>query len=304
MYRLDDSLSISSSYYANSTKPHQGGNLMDPNYPATIAPDPTGEVRLGNDTVPAQLRLHLDPALGASLLEDAKNGNAAFADNTVFTTTYFKGLHVKVTNENPAYGTGGVFYFRTNDPSTKLTVYYHLQGETDPLEYDFLINNNCADFNHITINNTGYNVQTIIDNPDNNDRKQFYAQAFKTRGGVRMPGLNNLPKKAIVHDALLVLPIAYQAGSVYYPSTTILVGYKNSEGKVIGFDDVAYDINSRSYRINIRNYVQSVVLGDADNTGLYFYPLFMGGTADRIIFNGPNTTNKDKPKLIVKYTEY
>ena len=304
VYRLDDSLGIATSYYADDTKPHLGGNLMDPNYSATITPDPTGEVILGEDTTQAQLRLHLDPSLGLNLLQDAQNGNAAFTDNTIFTNEYFKGLHVKVTNENPGYGMGGVFYFRTNDPNTKLTVYYHLQGETDPLEYDFLINNNCADFNHVTINNAGYDVQTIIDNPDNNDRKQFYAQAFKTRAGIRLPGLDQLPKNAIIHDALLVLPISYQAGTSYYPSTTILAGYKNDEGNVIGFDDIAYDPNSRSYRVSIRNYVQSVVLGDADNTGLYFYPLFMGGTSDRIIFNGPNTTNKDKPKLIVKYTEY
>ena len=33
-------------------------------------------------------------------------------------------------------------------------------------------------------------------------------------------------------------------------------------------------------------------------------PRFFINSAERVIFNGPNTINKSKPKLVVTYTEF
>ena len=303
VYEIGEMMSLDSSYYRTSSKFHSGGNLMDPHTSSTITPNPSGKVFVGTDTLQPQLRLRLDTNFARQIITDAQAGNTAFTDISTF-TSYLKGFHVKVTDPNPAPGTGGIFYFRISDVNTKMTIYYHAASDPNRREFDFLINSNCAVFNSVNITNTAA-VMDVINNPSNNSQEQFYAQSTKTRGGVLFPSISDLPAKAVVHDALLVLPVSYQSATPFYPSATILIGYKDpTTGLITGFGSVDYDDASKSYIVNVRSYLQSIILGDAVNTGLYFYPAFMGGTAERIIFNGPNTPNKDKPKLIVKYTEY
>jgi hypothetical protein len=56
--------------------------------------------------------------------------------------------------------------------------------------------------------------------------------------------------------------------------------------------------------VDIRDYAQSIVAGDLENNGLVISPRFFINSAERIVFNGLNTTNKVKPKLILTYTTY
>lgn len=296
VYRLDEALSLQDVYYRSSTKSYFADNLIS-NEPGagTITPKPSDET---------ELRLRLDTTFARSIVNDVQNYSSNFLNNTSF-QQYFKGLHIKVSNPSPAYGTGGILYFRMQDPQTKMTIYYHLAGSPLPQKREFFSNAQCADFNHVDITNTPA-VQSVIDNPQTNSMEQFYAQAFKTRAGVRFDGIKDLPKTAVIHQAILVLPVAHQEGTPYDPSANILRGYKDpATGKILTYiEGTRYDKVTSSYMVDLKKEVQNVVLGKTDNTVFYFYPQFMGGTAERIIFNGPNTTNKKKPRLIIKYTEY
>ena len=69
---------------------------------------------------------------------------------------------------------------------------------------------------------------------------------------------------------------------------------------VFGF----YDNFTKSYTVDCRNYVQALVSGDITTTELYLSPRFFITSAERVIFNGPNTINKKKPQIVVTYTEY
>jgi len=307
VYRLDDTLSLTTSYYRTSTKNHLGGNITDPapSWSPTITPNPTKQVVIGNDTIPAQLRLRLDTLVARSLVDDLQAGNSAFTNSTNF-QNYFKGLHIKVSNPSPAPSTGGIMYFKMGGTGrTKMTIYYHISGDPLARTLDFPINANTADFNSVSITNIPA-VQNVIDNPATNNQEQFYAQALKSYGGVQFAGIDNLPANCVIHDAVLVLPVAYQTGTLYYPSSNVLLGYKSaSTGKILTTGETTtYDAATASYIVDVKDYVQSVTIGNAVNTGLYFFPLYMGGTAERIVFNGPNTLNKKKPRLIIKYTEY
>jgi hypothetical protein len=41
-----------------------------------------------------------------------------------------------------------------------------------------------------------------------------------------------------------------------------------------------------------------------EGTEIFITPQIFNASADRIIFNGVNTNNKNKPKLVLKYTEF
>lgn len=303
VYELNDTMDVARTYYKHDVEDIKPANLVKPSS-ETQTPNPSDSVLVGSTKKPAQLRLALDSAWAQTIMNDATSGNAAFTDDALF-ENYMKGLHVKVANANPAVGKGGVFYFNLEDNNSKITIYYHLQADPDSTPYELVleVEDDCADFNHVDIDNSGYPVANVLSNPING-QTQYYAQSFQSRAKVEFPTLNNLSKKAVIHDALLVIPIAHQTLSSFYPSNQLSVGYKTDEGKIVGFKVIAYDDSKKSYIIDVRNYLQDIVSGDAVNRGVFLYPTFFSSTAERIVFNGPNTSNKEKPKLIVKYTEY
>ena len=303
VYELTESLHEDSTYYKSTTKTTDGVNLVQ-SFSQLQTPNPTDSVAVGGGKLPAQLRLHLDTVFGQQIMEDAITNNpSAFTSDESF-EAYFKGLQVKVANPNPASGKGAALYFNLNDNQSKVTIYYHVVGDVDQTTYELVleVDGTCADFNHVEITNIPA-VSDVISNPING-QTQYYAQASKSRGVIEFPTVNNLPKTSVIHNALLVVPIAHQTSSAFYPSTQLTIGYLNDDGEVIGFKVVAYDDATKSYIVDVRNYVQDIVSGTAENRGVYLFPTFFSSTTERIIFNGPNTSNKEKPKLIVKYTEY
>jgi hypothetical protein len=300
VYEMTEDIDLDSTYYAFTTKTHTGVNLVEPGF-ETFTPDPDGITVIGDDTVDTQLRIRLQNSLAQTMITEAMTpGGTNFSSNENF-LSYFKGLHVRVNNGSQPSGTGGIFYFNLNDPLSKMTIYYEQAGTKK--RFDFLINSECADFNHVDINNNGKPVQTVI-NDTITGQHEFYAQAFKSRAVVKIPGLKNLPKKSVIHKAQLVLPIQYQNGSKYQPadelSVSVLFNGSLSGIGVFGF----YDYSFKQYTVDVRNYVQALVAEEISSDELILSPRFFITSADRVIFNGPTTINKMKPKLIVTYTEY
>jgi hypothetical protein len=300
VYQMTEAIYIDSTYYSFEHKNHSSTNLVMPGY-GTFTPDPTGETIIGEDTVDAQLRIRLNNSLATQFInESAVVGGINFTSNENF-QNYFKGLYVKVNNAAQASGKGGVFYFNLSNSSSKLTIYYKQDGVQK--SFDFLVSSDCADFNHVDIDNSGKPVQTVI-NDTLSGQKEFYAQAFKSRAVVRIPGLKNLPKKAVIHRAELILPIQYQSGAKYMPSNelsvSVRINNKLSGIGVFGF----YDNFIKSYTVDCRNYVQALVSDEISTTELILSPRFFITSAERVIFNGPNTINKKKPQIVVTYTQY
>jgi hypothetical protein len=298
---LTESMSEDSTYYAFSTLGVSSTNLIEPGY-ETVTPNPGGVTVIGTDTVDTQLRIRLKNSLATYLINEASTGTA-FASNETF-LEFFKGIRVRVTNGPQPSGKGGIYYFNINDPLSKLTIYY--TQDATPKRYDLLINQYCVDFNHVDIDNTGKPVQTVI-NDTVSGMKEFYAQAFKSRAVVQIPGLSNLPKKALIHKAELYLPVQYQTGTMYDPGFEISVATRPDSDPdalaSLGITGTFIDYK-KYYKVDLRAYVQSIATGLIDNKELIFSPRYFITSADRIIFNGPNTTNKKKPQLIVTYTEY
>ena len=307
IYELNDSLGTTTTYYSFTDKSISNKNLIDPNY-QDIIPDPYSKIIIDTTHVEAQLRLYIDTNLARDLINESIENATTFSSNENF-LNYFKGLFVGVNNGVQASGKGAVLSFDLEDPLSKLTIYYH-QGE-DRKTFDFAINSSCAKYNKVDIQNPG----NLIGN-----QAQFYAQAFKSRALVKLPGLKNLPKRAIIHEATLTLPIEYQTGSKYAPgsSVTIKTKFQGGESNLYNIGLGTYDQINKEYILDLRNYVQAIVseqrfpiIVDGMNlnallegTEIYVAPQIFNASTDRIIFNGVNTNNKNKPKLILKYTEF
>lgn len=299
VFQLNDTLGLETTYYSFTSKSYAPYNLVESGEESFV-PNPDGITVIGEDTVDTQLRIPLKKSFATALLQEASSGSGSFLTNEAF-SNYFKGLYVRVNNPNQLSGKGGVFYFNLNDPLSKMTLYYTQNNVKKT--FDFLINENCADFNKVVINNTGKPVDQVVNNPGLG-QSEFYSQAFKSRAVIKIPGMKNLPKRAVIHRADLILPIQYQTGSKYLPSDELSVLVKiDNQFNGIGVFGL-YDPFKKYYKVDIRNYLQALVAGSIETTDLFVSPRYFVISSERVIFNGPSSINKLKPKLIVTYTQY
>lgn len=307
VFEMDEDIYDDSTYYTFSEKQvkqsfgSNNGDLVRPGY-SNIDFDVNHLTVVGEDTLSGeQLRIQLHPSLGKRLMIDAMSGAGYYDDNEAF-LSYFKGLKIRVNNGAQAPGEGGIFYFKLTDPDSKMTLYYRENGV--PRTFDFLINSSCAHFNHVDILNTAEVSSTIDDKVAGNDA--FYAQSCGVRAALRIPGLSNIPKTAVIHKAILELPVQHHFTSPYTPGLGASISTVLEEGSddLYAVGSGSYNDFSKSIQADIRAYVQSVVNGELENTHLVISTGFHNTSADRIIFNGPGTNNKDKPKLYILYTEF
>ena len=302
VFELTEALNNDSTYYQFTTKSYANTSLI-PAGNEVITPDPLNYTIIGNDSVQAQLRLPLDTNLARQFITEATSGSTTFSSNANF-QSYFKGLYVRTNNGAQGSGQGGVYYFNLNDPGTKLTIYYH-QGGTAKT-YDFLMNSTCADFSHVAVNRTGTAVEQVINNPSLG-LQEFYAQAFGVRARIVIPGLNQFTSNQLIHRAEIHLPVQFQFGSKYKPGANVTFATKKTAASngyintgVLG----AYSESKKEFSADVKQYVQAVINHDIENTGLIVSPRFFINSAERIIFNGPNTINKMRPKIIITYTDF
>ena len=302
VFELDEAMSLDSSYYSFSTINHSSTNLV-PFENATITPNTSSPTIVDGDSLAPQLRIHLDTNLARNLILEATSGTSTFSSNDEF-LEFFKGLHIKTNNVLQSAGEGAALYLDINDPSSKATIYFRQDGE--PTSYDLLMNSDCADFTKVSIDQTGTDVeQVVIDSTAG--QNTYYAQAFGARAAMSIPGLLNIPTNSVIHRADLSLPIQFQTGYKYQPGSNVSLATRVdslSQGLInVGVIGV-YNALDKSFDINIRDYVQSIVNKDLPLTELMVSPLYFINSAERIVFNGSNTINKKKPKLTITYTSY
>lgn len=304
VYEITDSegLSDTATYYTTTTFQTTGPNLVVPGTevkyldPNTISMEDTVELD-------PQVRIQLDTNFAWQLFNEADANPATFEDSDVF-IEYFKGLRILTNNAAQAPGEGGLFYFDLNDTDSKIRVYYKSDG--DERVYDFVINSSCADFNHIDFSED-IDVTSVINDPSLG-QSTYYAQSYQSRAIVSIPGLSSLPKNAIVHTATLELPVQYQTGQPFEPGTELSVALFTSEADSTLLSDGStlglYNSGSKTFTINLRNYVQRIISGELENTGFVVSPLLFSNTMDRVVFNGPDTDKKLKPTFKITFSEF
>jgi hypothetical protein len=305
VYKLTDSIQNASEvkYYQFSTLSIGSTNWVASGQ-GTITPDPINDAVVAGAEVDPQLRIHLDTNRAWDFINESATNPATFATNVAF-QDYFKGLKITVNNPTQNSGKGAILYLDiNNNPASKMTIYFKLDGVSKT--YDFTLNSNCADFTHLEHDQANTPVAALLADTTLG-QKAFYAQANKLRAMVKIPGLDHLPDNIIIHRADLSLPVQFQTGYRYKPGSRITAASKLAASDIfytsLGIAGLYSDV-TKQYDLDLRAYLQSLVNGKLENTGIVISPLFFRNSAERIIFNGVETTNKKKPKLIVTYTTY
>lgn len=254
-----------------------------------------------NDTISSQLRIPLNPAKAMQIIQDATNFPAEYGSNSLFTSNYLKGLYVKTNGVAPSSNKGMVGYFNLLDQDSKITIYYKENGVQKP-PFDLIFTAECANYNRFKINNSGKRIESVIANHALG-QEEFYAQSGKHRAIVSFPTLKNLPKNIVVHQAKLFLPIQQLITSNFTNPSSINITIKGNTSFLPL--SATYDTYLKGYVADVRSYVQNYAIGAITEDMLTISPgsSFIS-TVDRIIFNGPNTDKKMKPRLIISYTEF
>lgn len=317
VFEIDDVLERADTEYLVSEEPTIIGEDLVLDGMNTLTPDFISNQIVGNDTLSPQMRIHLDPQVGMDFIVDAESNllDANFQTNT------FKGLYVKVNMPGLATGKGTVLYFALENLLSKLTMYYHDSSDNFE-EFDFLINSSCARYNKITFDRTGTGIDEAVADQSKGE-EAFYMQGGAIRGVIQFPHITNFytdsdgnfdPK--IINKAELVLPIQDFQPDVFDPATEMFIARIVDErlstftedygfGSTLNGNTVNYDEDNREFRFVMTQEIQALLNGDIENVGYRVYsPSFFASTVERIIFNGSNTTLKEKPRLEITYTEY
>jgi hypothetical protein len=317
VYQMTQALDIDSTYYSNRSigksalnlvKAGEGSIVTNPNTPGYVNGVLTSESIL---RIPLSINDFAMPIInqsGTGVL-NANDGAGYFVD-------WFKGIYITSKNTVQSSNEGAILYIDPISTNSKVTIYYRdnsgTPAEYDTIQYDLNINSSCARFTHFEQDYTGTMVESqLIDSTEGQD--VFFLQ---TMGGVRskiaipdlIPFLDS--NKLIINKAQLVLPVQYYASDAYVPSSELFL-VRPLEGGGISFipdynEDRGgnYIESANSYTFNVTRYLNKMIAGEYDNQPLTIVSIGNAVTANRVVFNGPSTMLKEKPKLIITYSKY
>lgn len=307
--RIAEPLSDDSLYRNNSSTATENENLIADGF-SNITPNLSVPYVQGADTLPSQLRLRLKNSLGQELINSSTMGN--MADNDAF-LNYFKGLYVEVINANVPVGSGAVYSLDLIDTDSKLTIYYKQNDEVK--KFDLIINSSAVRYSRVIYDYASTKLNNLL-NDSTLAKNEFYAQSGNVRAVVRFPSVQQLSNKTVIHRATLYLPYQYFNGDDRYPSPSIAVFNRRAPGDAIwglGINNgVLVPISHpfvpqfKRYTVDVTSFIQGLV----KQTPIFSIPELMitgfrtNDNVERIIFNGVESDNKYRPKLIITYTEF
>ncbi|UKN00633.1 DUF4270 domain-containing protein [Paracrocinitomix mangrovi] len=320
-YEITDDLVRDDQDYYIFQEPNTTGSNLVVTGTEVIYPDVLSDVTLDNgDTLSAHLRINLDPTLlGDKLVAINEAGNMTSDDAFV---SAFKGIYVKVNGSGLAPNQGSVLYFALENPLSKVTLYFHTVSDPTSKEYDFNINSSAARYNRIEYNRTGTSVYDVLVD-STNGQNEFYTQGGSAWAVIQLPHIKELNKdslgnedRKIINKAQLILPIQNFVSDSYDPPKTLfiarIVDKNNSEftldyniSNSLSSSTVAYSESAKEYRFNLTLEIQAILNGEIENKGYRIYaPSFFASSIERVIFNGPNSSLKNRARLEITYTDY
>ncbi len=317
VYQMTQSLDIDSTYYSNRNVATTSLNLVKAGEGTiTVNPNLPGYVN-GNLTSESILRIPLSVNdFAMPIINQSGSGVLNANDGTGFFVEWFKGIYITTKNTVQSTNEGAILYVDPISTNSKVTIYYRdnsgSASEYDTIQYDLNINSSCARFNHLEQDYSGTLVESqLLDSTEGQD--VFFLQ---TMGGVRskvaFPDLTSFldSNKLIVNKAELILPVQYYASDAYVPSSELFLVRTLSDGSISFIPDYNEDRggtfieSTNSYTFNVTRYLNQMIAGEYDNEPLTLVSIGNAVTANRVVFNGPETMLKEKPKLIITYSKY
>ena len=287
--QLADTLSIDSAYYNTSRFATQGVNLADPTR-QPVQMHPIDELINGNDTLPAQVRIMLDPAFGQQLLD---------ADTIVYSSNaewrkWFKGLQVRSESVD-----GGIVSLEPNVGVSYMRIHYH--NATDTTSYDLVINSNAARVTHFRHEWNRLAYAALNDSLP----AEHTEQVVLLGGGgsylrIDLSGLDSLeaPEGAVINRAEIQLPVDLSPSKLNRP--TFLTAFLKSEGGGISLTPEAttpgvtyggtYDEDIKAYTLNLPVYAQRRLNGEESRPYVYLYSEVSSVALEQLVLNTPDSS--------------
>lgn len=319
VYEINDTMNYLNSYYAFSKKNVLPAKLGSKSF----IPKPQDSIYVfdlisrKNMLFPPHLRISLDSSFGNKFLNADP---AELANNSAF-TDFFNGLYI--TADSASSGSS-ILYFDLYSSLSKITVFYHNDGDTAKYSYSFIVNPSCARFNsynHFNYNSSDGNFKKQVLLKDTSlGNNTLYLQAM---GGVKtklvFPDLKNLIKdeNIAVNKAELVLKpnisLNFDTANYKIPFQLALTRLTNDNKIIIPPDYYAganyfggtYNKAKNEYRFRISLYIQQLlndnIVGDKC---LYLIINNASANASRLVLFGPQSLPfPDNLRLEITYTK-
>lgn len=312
VYQLSEDLHLDSTYYSTTTTASNSLDLVSTGM-NMIQPKPYGLGTVEGEIVDQPIiGIPLDiNNFGWNILNQSGTGVLDGNDGTGQFSEWFKGLLI-TTNTTQNVNEGGIIYTDLLDQYSKVTIFYRDTVLKDTIAYDFNFNSQSARYHKIEMDNSSSYVGNVLAD-STLGQQQFFTQTMGgVNGKIAFPHLEEYIKqgKVVVNKAELILPTQYYALDKYIPSSQLYLTRINDLGNNVFIDDFAedfggtYDFTNNQYVFNLTRHINKVFAGTIENTPLTILTNKSGISANRVVFNGTESTLKDKPKLKLTFTKY
>lgn len=291
IYEIAENISKDASYYSSHSFLLKPVPLAD----VWIAPRPHDSILVNGINTAPRMNIRLDNSLGQRFLD--ASGSSYLADNLNF-LEFFKGLYFTAEQSSVI---GSIVYFDLLSASglSKMTLNYN-----DSLEYNFLINTNCARVNKYSHNYSSAVIpltQQIVSSPTTTfgDSVVFIQALAGLKTKIIFPYLLNL--KNIGALAISKAELTFNIETIgtsndqFTPPLKLALSAIDDNGRPSFLTDQSegdtyfggtYDANNFVYKFNISRYIQQVLSGSKKDNGLYLMVSGSAIRANRLVLKG------------------
>lgn len=307
VFEVTEDLYPDSSYYTNHAIDIDGTRDLVNAVGALQEINQTDFTIVDGDSLQPQLRIPLDVDFGNELM---MADPSVLVDNTTF-QEYFKGICVQSISND-----GAVINFDLVDSDSKMTIYYRDfdEGTPDTLSYVFNINSDCARFSKVEHEYGGTVLSNIATSALDGSLETYVQSGGGVKSHIEFPFLEDYKDfgNITINKAELFLPVVNADISRYSPQSTLFLLYKNEDGENNLLPDQSssahsiggnYDSGNQYYRFNITRYIQQVISGEIENTGIYAVSNSAGVTVNRVVLAGPLSPDGNGMKLELTFSE-
>ena len=284
---LADTISIDSSYYAQTRFATVNDNKVDPSR-QPVQMHPSEPLYNGNDTLSAQVRIMLKPSFGQEILD---------ADTLVFSNNeewrkWFKGVTVRSES-----GGGGIVSLEPNVGVSYMRIHYH--NTTDTTSYDLVMNSNAARVTHFR--HVWPSPYTALNDslPVEGTNQVVSLGAGGSYLRLNLLGIDDLdlPEGAVINRAEITLPVDPNPSKLSRPN--FLTAFLRREAGGIELTPEAtspgvayggsFDSDKNAYIINVPVYTQRRLNGEEVRPYVYLYSELSSVAMEQVVFNGPQS---------------
>jgi len=309
IYELDSAMNVDSAYYSNETISDYGVEVGV----KTFIPKPGDSVMVGDNLMPAQLRIRLNDDFAQKIMDADEN---VFDDNENW-LEFMKGLRITADHVS---SDGGIMIFDMFSSNTALTIYYKTGDPADTLSFTFLSNSNCARFSAYDHNeyldaSAGLTAQ-VIHGDTALGAEIFYLQSMGgIKAQIRLPDIQEFfaDGPVAINEAKLIFNVVDDGSDLVGPPQLGLAKI-NEDGDYETLPDAVeassyyggfLNESETQYYFRISRHVQQVLTGESPNYPLVLLISGASYRANRVILHGPDEIlNADKKMILnVTYTK-